>query len=172
MNDFIDQFSIRIIEAAPDIVTGVIVFLGFWIVSKVVVGVFAHFIGLADEDKKDILKLLSNIVRYALLTFGAVAGLGTMGIDVSALVAGLGLTGFALGFALRDAISNLISGALILIYRPFRRNDHIEVSGKEGKVIAIDLRYTTLEDETRRILIPNATLFSNTVTVRKGEGGE
>jgi len=96
---------------------------------------------------------------------GAVAGLGTMGIDVSALVAGLGLTGFALGFALRDAISNLIAGALILTCRPFKRDYTIKVSGHEGRVTAIDLRYTTLEGGGERILVPNAPLFSKEVTV-------
>jgi small-conductance mechanosensitive channel len=80
-------------------------------------------------------------------------------------VAGLGLTGFALGFALKDVLSNLLAGVLILIYRPFHRQDRVMVAGFEGTIADIDLRYTTLEAEDRRILIPNATLFTNAISV-------
>ena len=76
-----------------------------------------------------------------------------MGINVSALVAGLGLTGFALGFALKDTISNLLSGVLILLYRPFKIGNTIKVSGYEGDVVSIDLRYTELNSEGNKILI-------------------
>lgn len=96
-----------------------------------------------------------------------ISALGTPGIDVSAIVTGLGLTGFALGFALKDAISNILAGSLILIYRPFNRNDTIKVANNEGVVEEIDLRYTTLKAEGKKILIPNATLLTNIVIVIK-----
>jgi small-conductance mechanosensitive channel len=86
---------------------------------------------------------------------------------VSALVAGLGLTGFALGFALRDVISNTLAGVLVLLYKPFRRGDRISVAGSEGVVSQIDLRYTTLVvDEETRVLVPNSTLFTNSIRVQ------
>jgi len=100
-----------------------------------------------------------------LIVFGAVTALGTLGINVSALVAGLGLVGFALGFALMDIISNLLAWTLILIYRPFQHNDHISVAGFEGIVTEIDLRYITLQAEGKKILIPNSKLFTNAISV-------
>ena len=78
------------------------------------------------------LNLLAKAGRIALIVAGGIAGFGTMGIDVSSLVAGLGLTGFALGFAFRDALSNLLAGIMIMIYQPFTPNDTIEVSGLKG----------------------------------------
>ncbi len=170
LNEALNNFISRVMGVAPDVAAGLLVFAGFWLASGVVRRIFGHLTGRADDDRKDIINLAADISRYGILIFGAVAGLGTMGIDVSALVAGLGLTGFALGFALRDAISNLIAGALVLTYRPFRRGDRISVSGHEGKVIAIDLRYTTLKDEGNglRILVPNATLFAKEVVVHEG----
>ena len=59
---------------------------------------------------------------------GLVTALGTLGVDVSALVAGLGLTGFALGFAVKDTISNILAGVLLLVYRPFSKKDYVEDS--------------------------------------------
>ena len=80
-------------------------------------------------------------------------------------MAGLGLTGFALGFALKDTISNLLAGVLILLYRPFVIGDRLIASGYEGTVVSIDLRYTQLEGDGNRILIPNSKLFTDPITV-------
>ena len=123
----------------------------------------------ASSDKKDVLALLAKAGRIALIVGGGIAGFCTMGIDVSALVAGLGLTGFALGFAFRDALSNLLAGIMIKIYQPFTTNDTIEASGLKGKVVGIDLRYTSLASDGTRILIPNSNLFKNPVTISKKE---
>lgn len=82
-------------------------------------------------------------------------------------MAGIGLTGFAIGFALKDTISNFLSGVLILLYRAFEKGNRIKISGYEGIVIAIDLRYTELDSEGNKILIPNAKLFTDAITVFK-----
>lgn len=103
--------------------------------------------------------------RVIFTLFGVITALGTIGINVSALVAGLGLTGFALGFAFKDTISNLLSGVLILLYRPFNIGDKIKVAGYEGKVISVDLRYTKLETEESIVLIPNSKCFTGPVVV-------
>jgi small conductance mechanosensitive channel len=108
---------------------------------------------------------LARITRLTLMLFGIVTALGTAGVDVSAIVAGLGLTGFALGFALKDSISNLLAGILIFLYRPFEIQDRIKIAGFEGVVQSIDLRYTELEHEGNRILIPNSKLFTDPITV-------
>ena len=84
---------------------------------------------------------------------------------ISALVAGLGLTGFALGFAFKDILGNVLAGMLILIYRPFSLKDYITVSGLEGTVVNIDLRYTTLHTEGKTILIPNSVLFIESIVI-------
>jgi hypothetical protein len=99
--------------------------------------------------------------------FGTITALGTIGIDIWAMVAGLGLVGFALGFALKDLLSNFLAGFLILLYNPFVRGDVIAVSGNEGQVVEINMRYTVLQNNEKRILIPNSTLFQNNVIVFK-----
>ncbi|MFA7098279.1 MAG: mechanosensitive ion channel domain-containing protein, partial [Gammaproteobacteria bacterium] len=102
-----------------------------------------------------------------LIAVGAITALGTLGVNVAAMVAGLGLTGFALGFALKDMLSNLLAGVLILAYRPFRRGDRIAVAGFEGTVIGIDLRYTILQGEQRQFLIPNSVLLTNSISLHR-----
>ena len=70
-----------------------------------------------------------------------------------------------MGFALKDTISNLLSGILILLYQPFKIGNTIKVSGYEGDVVSIDLRYTELNSEGNKILIPNSKLFTDPITV-------
>lgn len=109
----------------------------------------------------------AQVSRVIVILLGIVTALGTVGINVSALVAGLGLTGFAVGFAFKDTLSNILSGVLILLYRPFIIGDKIKIADFEGEVISVDLRYTTLNAEAGLILIPNSKCFTDPVTVFK-----
>lgn len=89
--------------------------------------------------------LLVRVSRITLVICGVITALETLGLNVSALVAGLGLSSFALGFAMKDTISNLLSGVLILVYRPFSMENSIIIPGFKDVVVSIDLRYTELE---------------------------
>ncbi len=113
----------------------------------------------------NLVSLLARTSNVIIIVIGLVTVLGTLGVDVSALVAGLGLTGFALGFALKDTIANLLSGVLILLYRPFEIGNRIRIASYEGVVVAIDMRYTVIDAEGAKVLIPNAKLFTDPITV-------
>ena len=151
----------------PRVVTGVVVFLLFWLAAVILRRVVIR-VGEVRGIDNYLARFLGRAVRVGLLVFGAVTALGTAGVDVAALVAGLGLTGFALGFAFKDIISNVLSGILIIVYKPFDYDDHIKVSSFEGTVTSIDLRYTQLEADGRKIFVPNSMLFTNAITVGKG----
>jgi hypothetical protein len=64
--------------------------------------------------------------------------------------------------------SNLLAGLLLLFYRPFARHDQIAVTGFEGVVSEIDLRYTTLQRDDGQVLIPNSILFTNPIVLQRG----
>jgi len=97
----------------------------------------------------------------------ALYGLTQLGIHVGTLVTGLGLGGFALGFALKDLLSNIVAGAMILLYHPFNIGDNISVAGQSGIVASISLRYTELTTDGQRILVPNQSIFSNSVVIKQ-----
>src|SRR5215472_72317 len=156
----------NIVLFLPRLLTGLVVFFGFWIASRGLKRVVERLTRLRHFDP-GLTSYLGQLASVTLLVVGAISALGTMGVDVSVLVAGLGLTGFALGFALKDTVSNALSGILVLIYRPFRINDRISVTDLEGTVREINLRYTVLEAEDKTILIPNSSLFTNPVKVLK-----
>jgi small-conductance mechanosensitive channel len=109
--------------------------------------------------------LLATTIYYVLMVLGILTGFSTMGVNVAPIIAGLGLGGFALGFALRDALSNLLSGILIIVYQPFKEADVISVSGCEGTVTEINLRYTVLEGDHIRYMLPNSLIFTNPLKI-------
>jgi len=148
----------------PRVVGVVVILVIFFILTKIVKRLI---ISAAERLKLDsnLTSLLARTSKITLIIFGFITALGTLGINVSALVAGLGLTGFALGYAMKDTISNLLSGVLILLYRPFELGNRIKVSGYEGIVTSIDLRYTVLDTEGNKVLIPNSKLFTDPITV-------
>ncbi|HEX5222217.1 MAG TPA: mechanosensitive ion channel domain-containing protein [Verrucomicrobiae bacterium] len=152
---------------AVKILLSVVIFLAFLLLSTVLKKIICRLGRSADPDKEAVLNLLGGITRTSLLIFGAITAMGTLGINVSALVAGLGLTGFALGFAFRDALANILAGIMILLYHPFRLGDRVMITGLEGSVVGIDLRYTTLQNEAKTFLIPNSVLLTNAIVVNR-----
>jgi small conductance mechanosensitive channel len=151
MSKLSQEFYQIIIDHIPELVSAFGLFIGFYIAGLVV---------------KKVINSLS-LAKNLLILLGFITALGTLGVDVSAMVAGLGLTGFALGFALKDILSNLISGILILLYEPFKLNDSIVVDKYEGKVVDINLRYTTISQAGNDVLVPNSFLFSKPISVNK-----
>ena len=123
--DAFDALIQRIVTALPAIGSGAAVIVGFWVGAFVLQALAIRVGRRTGIESVGLSQLLSATIFWVVLGVGVVTGFGTMGINVSALVASLGLTGFAFGFALRDAISNLLAGVLILLYRPFRLGEHI-----------------------------------------------
>lgn len=150
----------------PRVAGVIVIIVVFFVVSKIIKRIITSAAVRLKFDK-DLASLLARTSSITLTIFALVTAFGTLGINVSAIVAGLGLTGFALGFALKDSISNLLSGVLILLYRPFKTGDRIKVSGYQGTVISVDLRYTQLDFEGDTVLIPNSKLFTDPVVVLK-----
>ncbi len=169
MESVFQSFMDGLVLWVPKVGAAIFVLLIFLFLSKIIKPVI-NKISRGLNLESHITLLVSRIAGVLLVIFGFVASLGILGVNVSAMIAGLGLTGFALGFALKDTISNLLSGVLISLYRPFKIGDHIKIAGYEGDVVAIDLRYTELSKEGDKILIPNSKLFTDPITVCDSAG--
>jgi small conductance mechanosensitive channel len=168
----------RVIESAaynvPRFLAATLVLLLFWglayLTRRGLRLLFRHTL-----DDLTVENLLRQMIHAAVWLLGIIVAIGTLGWDPGALATGLGLTGLALGFALKDILSNFVSGVLLLALRPFRVNDQIIVGETEGTVRRIELRATHIATYDGRIaLVPNAEVFTsrvinNTATpVRRG----
>ncbi len=126
-----------------------------------------RLIGRGERVRRNrVYRLIASSISITAFLVAVVSGLGTLGIDTKALVAGLGLTGLALGLALKDAVSNFIAGLMIILYSPFDLEDELEVSSARGIVRDMDLRYVYIETPSEQVLIPNST-FLNSIVRRK-----
>jgi len=164
-----EALMLRLVHFSEGLFAGAVIFLLFWVVAVIIGKILHRMANRTSGSRQDVCKLMAETVKITIYVLGLVCALGTAGVNVSALVASLGLTGFALGFAFKDALSNLLAGALILFYRPFVRGDRILVTAVEGEVTGIDLRYTRLKDGANCFLVPNANLLSNVITIRNAE---
>ena len=162
MEEILSEVSIK----APTLLLAMVIFILFWVCGRILKAVVQR---IMDEKSMhaNIYSVLAGIIKNIMLIVGLITALGTMGVNISAIVAGLGLTGFAFGFAFKDMLSNFISVALIFIFEPFKLGDTIEVEGKTGKVIDINLRYVTIETEDQKILVPNSISVSKVISVKK-----
>jgi small-conductance mechanosensitive channel len=140
------------------------------ILIAVIVGNYLQrkLIKKAKEQNVDItsFSFIKHVVTATIYLFGF--GWALLSLPISAtfahsLFAGAGASTLILGFASQQVLSNVMSGVFLIIKRPFKINDIIEIQGNKGKVLELNLHDTIIEDEEKnRIIIPNA-LISNGV---------
>jgi small conductance mechanosensitive channel len=109
-------------------------------------------------------RMILLIVRNTILVIGVLIALSQMGISLGPLLAGLGVVGFIVGFALQDTLSNFAAGLLILLYRPFDVGDLVEAAGVSGLVSHMSLVNTTiLTLDNQTIIVPNGKIWGDVV---------
>jgi len=109
-------------------------------------------------------RFISNTLRWLVLLLAIVACLGAFGIETTSFAAVLAAVGFAVGMAFQGTLSNLASGVMLLVFRPFKIGDVVSVAGVTGKVNEIELFTTTMDtSDNRRIIIPNSAIFGSTI---------
>jgi small conductance mechanosensitive channel len=100
--------------------------------------------------------LLVRVVRIIVVAVALVAALDKLGVQITPLIAGIGVAGVGIGFAFQGVLSNIIAGLTIIVTKPFRVGEYIKVTGVEGEVSHIDLPSTVLlHADKSRVIVPN-----------------
>jgi small-conductance mechanosensitive channel len=108
--------------------------------------------------------LIGRLCYGGVWVLGSVVALGILGLDFATLLGTLGLTSVAIGFSLKDVLSNYISGVILLAARPFHISDQVVIGSYEGTVVQIQLRATTMRTyDGRLVYIPNQQVFQSSV---------
>ena len=116
------------------------------------------------EPSRLLRRMVISIVFNSVLLAGVLIALAQVGISLGPVLAGMGLVGFVIGFALQDTLANFAAGMLILIYRPFDVDDVIEAGGVSGKVSAMSLVNTTfLTFDNQTIIVPNGKIWGDVI---------
>ena len=153
----VTQYGLSVIGAIIILIVG-------WIGSKWVASIVTK--ALSKSDKVDLMlrSFFASLAKYVVLIFTGLMVLSQFGIQTASLIAVLGAAGLAIGLALQGTLSNVAAGVMILIFRPFKIGDYVEVAGQAGTVKAVTLFVTELATpDNVQIIVPNGQVWGSAV---------
>ena len=160
-----------VLGALPGFLGNLVLFLAILWAFKIAGGLVNKIVRKAlNASKLNISELLKTfacgLAQKAVMAIGLMIALSTAyGVDLGPLLAGIGVVGFVLGFALQETLSNFAAGLMILLYRPYDINDVISAGGVTGKVSAMSLVSTTLlTPDNQDLIVPNGSIWGGVIT--------
>lgn len=152
-----------LMDKGPMVLAALAVLIIAWILGRWVRGSLIKALTRAHVDLM-LAKFFGNLAKWSIVVFGFVTCLGTLGINTTSIATIVGAAGLAIGLALQGNLSNLASGVLLLIFRPFKIGDSVVVAGQAGIVDGIDLFTTNLDTaDNRRLIVPNSSIFGGVI---------
>jgi len=166
----LDQARQQLIAKGPNILFKVVVLLSIVLSTYFMARLVQKLVSfLLHRDSVKLHQLLQGILVS--LSFGVVFAIGlvialsTIGISLVPMLAGLGVAGVVIGFALQDTLANFASGWMILIYQPYDVDDHVIAGGVEGTVKRMNLVSTTIATfDNQRLVVPNSRIWGDVIT--------
>jgi small conductance mechanosensitive channel len=156
-------------EQAPDLVFNLVIFVIIILVFRSLSKMARRAVKAACErpgvDMSTLLKdVLISVCGGTVTVVGVLIALSQVGISLGPMLAGLGVAGFVVGFALQDTLGNFAAGGMILIYRPYDVDDYIEVAGASGLVKKMSLVSTTITTfDNQTLVIPNSKIWGDVI---------
>ncbi|MCE0557327.1 small-conductance mechanosensitive channel MscS [Motilimonas sp. E26] len=152
-----------LIEYGVNIAAAVLILFFGFIAAKMVAGGLAKVMGSKGLDKT-IVDFVAGLVRYGIIAFVIVAALGRVGVQTASFVAIIGAAGLAIGLALQGSLSNFASGVLLILFRPFKAGDYVEIAGTAGSVDSIQIFSTVLTTpDNKVVVVPNSAVFGGNI---------
>ncbi|UWQ37794.1 mechanosensitive ion channel family protein [Leisingera aquaemixtae] len=152
-------------EVLGSVVAAVVILLAGFIVAS---WVKRRIVALGDTHASfdvTLFHFLGNLARYVILAFAVLFVLNTFGVKTTSIIAAIGAAGLAIGLAMQGALSNVAAGVMIILFRPFKLGDFIEVDGEMGTVKDINLNNTVIASLSNlKVIIPNSEVWGNTIT--------
>lgn len=166
----VDSWLDGAIKLLPNIVVAIIALIIFWLLSKLAKSLVCKTFD--SRGRTNLGEVLGGFVGACVLAFGALisATIVIPSLEPANIVAGLGVSSVAIGFAFKDILQNWLAGVLILLRQPFEIGDQIEVGDYVGTVKHIETRATIVQTyDGQRAVIPNSDIYTNAVLVKTGE---
>ena len=163
MQDYFDQFVNNLRTSLPNILTAILIVVVSLYLAGFVSRLLRRVLKRREADP-EVTLLLAQLARWSIIVIGIITALQRF-FDVTAFLAGLGILGFSIGFALQNILQNFAAGIILLIQQPFNIGDAIEINTYGGTVLAINLRTTEMRTwDGRIVIIPNADVLANPIT--------
>jgi small conductance mechanosensitive channel len=168
MDNFLtQQFQELLIQAVsfiPNLIAAIVIFLFTLWLSRFLARLVRQQAEKRGVDP-ELRILLERFTYWAVLILGTTVALDKVNFNITGFVAGLGIAGFTLGFALQDIAKNFVAGVLLLLQQPFEVGNAIEVKEFSGTVLDIAVRATTIKTwDGQEVTIPNADVYTSPIT--------
>lgn len=141
-----------LLSYAVNIVAAIAILIVGMIVARVVSNTVNRLM-LARKIDATVADFLSALVRYAVIAFTLIAALGRVGVQTASVIAVLGAAGLAVGLALQGSLSNLAAGVLLVMFRPFRAGEYVDLGGVAGTVLNVQIFSTTLRTADGKVVV-------------------
>jgi len=146
------------------VVGGIVILIVGWIAASAISRTIRRILGKRDNVDPLLAGFFASLAKYLILAFVVIAVLNQFGIQTASLIAVLGAAGLALGLALQGTLGHFAAGVMILIFRPFRQGDVVEVAGTMGSIKNVTLFTTELATpDNVQIVVPNGKVWGDTV---------
>src|SRR6056297_1663289 len=159
-----------LLTQGPNALLKTIVFLSIvllaWLLAKFVRGIVTALLHRQSVQPHQLMEAMLISLSFGIVfSIGLLIALSTIGISLVPMLAGLGVAGIVVGFALQDTLGNFASGWMILIYRPYDVDDHVIAGGVEGIVKRMNMVSTTIATfDNQRLVIPNSKIWGDVIT--------
>jgi len=166
----IESAKDTLLTQGPNVIFKMLVFLSIvlaaWLLAQFVRGIVAALLHRESVQLHQLMEAMLISLSFGIVfAVGLIVALSTIGISLVPMLAGLGVAGIVVGFALQDTLSNFASGWMILIYRPYDVDDHVIAGGVEGTVKRMNLVSTTIATfDNQRLVIPNSKIWGDVIT--------
>jgi Small-conductance mechanosensitive channel len=152
-----------LLSYAVNIVAAIVILIIGMIVARIVSNTVNRLM-LARKIDATVADFLSALVRYAIIAFTLIAALGRVGVQTASVIAVLGAAGLAVGLALQGSLSNLAAGVLLVMFRPFRAGEYVDLGGIAGTVQNVQIFSTTLRTvDGKIVVVPNAKIIAGNI---------
>lgn len=164
-----DSMALWFNEEAVGLLFKVIGILIILIVGKILISLMKKRIGKSLTKSKKINELMQRLILKVIGVVGwvllLVIVLGQIGVNLAPIIAGLGVTGFILGFAFQETLGNLLAGVMIALNSPFRIGDYVEIGSMSGSIRDMDMMSVTLATpDNKRVIMANKLIWGNAIT--------
>ncbi|WP_312284930.1 small-conductance mechanosensitive channel MscS [Yokenella regensburgei] len=150
------SYAVNIVAALAIVIVGMI---AARIISNTI-----NRLMVARKIDATVADFLAALVRYAIIAFTLIAALGRVGVQTASVIAVLGAAGLAVGLALQGSLSNLAAGVLLVMFRPFRAGEYVDLGGVAGTVLNVQIFSTTMRTvDGKIVVIPNGKIIAGNI---------
>lgn len=164
LGQFLDpaQIGDMVIGFVPKLIVAGLVLFAFWVILRITRPALRSLLAKADFENALIRLLVDQVFRTVVWAIALVMAVSQLGVDVGAMIAGLGVAGIAIGFAAKDSLQNTIAGFLIFWDKPFKVGDFITTQSQYGEVTNITMRTTRIRTPNNTyVVIPNSQIIED-----------